>query len=91
MLTEIWEIFLHLLGQESEFRSLLIFGLFLIRRFIFHGLAIITARARARVFGLQAPRLEVIKTSEPSGRKSGVKVKTVAELVDKLKNEAGVI
>jgi electron transfer flavoprotein beta subunit len=38
-----------------------------------------------------APRLEVIKTSEPSGRKSGVKVKTVAELVDKLKNEAGVI
>jgi electron transfer flavoprotein beta subunit len=37
------------------------------------------------------PRLEVIKTSEPSGRKSGVKVKTVAELVDKLKNEAGVI
>src|SRR3982750_2547462 len=38
-----------------------------------------------------APRLEVIKTSEPSGRKSGVKVKTVAELIDKLKNEAGVI
>jgi electron transfer flavoprotein beta subunit len=38
-----------------------------------------------------APRLEVIKTSEPAGRKSGVKVKTVAELVDKLKNEAGVI
>jgi len=38
-----------------------------------------------------APRLEVLKTSEPSGRKSGVKVKTVAELVDKLKNEAGVI
>src|SRR5215212_971796 len=38
-----------------------------------------------------APRLEVIKTSEPSGRKSGVKVKTVAELVEKLKNEAGVL
>ena len=37
------------------------------------------------------PRLEVLKTGEPSGRKSGVKVKTVAELVDKLKNEAGVI
>jgi electron transfer flavoprotein beta subunit len=38
-----------------------------------------------------APRLEVLKTSEPAGRKSGVKVKTVAELVDKLRNEAGVI
>src|ERR1700723_2726044 len=38
-----------------------------------------------------APRLEVIKTTEPAGRKSGVKVKSVAELVDKLKNEAGVL
>jgi len=38
-----------------------------------------------------APRLEVVKTTEPSGRKSGVKVKTVAELVEKLKNEAGVL
>ena len=38
-----------------------------------------------------APRLEVLKTTEPPGRKSGAKVKTVAELVDKLKNEAGVI
>ncbi|MFA6265444.1 MAG: electron transfer flavoprotein subunit beta/FixA family protein [Pseudolabrys sp.] len=37
------------------------------------------------------PRLEVLKTSEPAGRKSGVKVGSVAELVDKLKNEAGVI
>jgi electron transfer flavoprotein beta subunit len=37
------------------------------------------------------PRLEVLKTSEPAGRKSGVKVKTVAELVDKLRNEAGVL
>jgi electron transfer flavoprotein beta subunit len=37
------------------------------------------------------PRLEVLKTVEPPTRKSGVKVKTVAELVDKLKNEAGVI
>jgi electron transfer flavoprotein beta subunit len=37
------------------------------------------------------PRLKVLKTSEPPGRKSGVKVKTVAELVDKLKNEAGVL
>jgi electron transfer flavoprotein beta subunit len=37
------------------------------------------------------PRLEVIKTSEPPGRKSGVKVASVAELVVKIKNEAGVI
>jgi electron transfer flavoprotein beta subunit len=37
------------------------------------------------------PRLEVIKTTEPPVRKSGVKVKTVAELLDKLKNEAGAI
>ena len=37
------------------------------------------------------PRLKVLKVSEPSKRKGGVKVKTVQELVDKLKNEAGVI
>ena len=37
------------------------------------------------------PRLKVLKTVEPSGRKSGVKVGSVAELVSKLKNEAGVI
>jgi electron transfer flavoprotein beta subunit len=36
-------------------------------------------------------RLKVLKTSEPSGRKAGVKVSSVAELVDKLKNEAGVL
>jgi electron transfer flavoprotein beta subunit len=38
-----------------------------------------------------AARLEVLKTSEPPGRKAGVKVKDVAELVSKLKNEAGVL
>ena len=38
-----------------------------------------------------APRLEVLKTTEPPGRKSGVKVGSVAELVGKLKNEAGVL
>jgi electron transfer flavoprotein beta subunit len=38
-----------------------------------------------------APRLTVLKTEEPGGRKAGVKVKSVAELVDKLKNEAGVL
>ncbi len=37
------------------------------------------------------PRLKVLKTEEPPGRKAGVKVKSVAELVDKLKNEAGVL
>jgi electron transfer flavoprotein beta subunit len=37
------------------------------------------------------PRLEIIKTVEPASRKAGVVVKSVAELVDKLKNEAGVI
>ncbi|HET9159778.1 MAG TPA: electron transfer flavoprotein subunit beta/FixA family protein [Caulobacteraceae bacterium] len=37
------------------------------------------------------PRLKVIKTEEPGGRKAGVKVKSVAELVEKLKNEAGVL
>ena len=37
------------------------------------------------------PRLEIVKTTEPAGRKAGVKVKDVAELVSKLKTEAGVI
>jgi electron transfer flavoprotein beta subunit len=37
-----------------------------------------------------SPRLEVVKTTEPSTRSAGVKVGTVAELVSKLK-EAGVI
>ena len=38
-----------------------------------------------------APRLKVLKTAEPAGRKAGVKVDSVAALVDKLKHEAGVI
>ncbi|NMG41875.1 electron transfer flavoprotein subunit beta/FixA family protein [Chelativorans sp. ZYF759] len=38
-----------------------------------------------------AVRLKVLKTEEPSGRQAGVKVKDVAELVEKLKNEAGVL
>src|SRR5215468_2482410 len=37
------------------------------------------------------PHLEILKTSEPPGRKGGVKVKDVTELVSKLKNEAGVL
>lgn len=36
------------------------------------------------------PRLQVVKTSEPPGRKAGVKVGSVAELVGKLK-EAGAL
>ncbi|MCT8989692.1 electron transfer flavoprotein subunit beta/FixA family protein [Chelativorans sp. SCAU2101] len=36
-------------------------------------------------------RLKVLKTEEPASRKAGVKVASVAELVDKLKNEAGVL
>jgi len=37
------------------------------------------------------PRLKVVKTVEPPARSAGVKVADVAELVDKLKNEAGVL
>jgi electron transfer flavoprotein beta subunit len=37
------------------------------------------------------PRLTVVKTVEPTGRKAGVKVGSVAELIAKLKDEAGVI
>jgi electron transfer flavoprotein beta subunit len=37
------------------------------------------------------PRLKVVTTVEPGGRKAGVKVSSVAELVGKLKNEVGVI
>lgn len=36
-------------------------------------------------------RLAVLKTEEPSGRKAGIKVASVAELVQKLKTEAGVL
>ncbi|HMO08576.1 MAG TPA: electron transfer flavoprotein subunit beta/FixA family protein [Paracoccaceae bacterium] len=38
-----------------------------------------------------SPRLSVVKTVEPAGRKAGVKVGSVAELIAKLKDEAGVI
>ena len=38
-----------------------------------------------------APRLRVLKTVEPVGRKAGVRVGSVAELVAKLRDEAGVI
>lgn len=38
-----------------------------------------------------APRLKTLKVSEPPVRKAGIKVGSVAELVEKLKNEAKVI
>jgi electron transfer flavoprotein beta subunit len=37
------------------------------------------------------PRIKIVKTQEPSARKAGVKVASVAELVAKLRDEAGVI
>lgn len=43
-------------------------------------------------FGVSTePRLKVLKTEEPGGRKAGVKVGSVAELVEKLKTEAGML
>ncbi len=46
----------------------------------------------AETLGVEiAPRLKVLKTTEPPGRSAGVKVASVAELVGKLKNEAGVL
>ena len=37
------------------------------------------------------PRLTIVKTAEPAGRKAGVKVGSVDELIAKLKDEAGVL
>ena len=43
-------------------------------------------------FGVDiAPRLTVVSTAEPAARQAGIKVGSVSELVDKLKNEAGVL
>jgi len=43
-------------------------------------------------FGVDiSPRLEILKTTEPEARKAGVMVKDVAELIAKLKDEAGVL
>ena len=43
-------------------------------------------------FGVDiTPRLEVLKVTEPPKREAGIKVEDVNQLVDKLKNEAGVI
>ena len=37
------------------------------------------------------PRLKVVSVEEPPRRKSGIKVGSVGELVDKLQNDAGAI
>jgi electron transfer flavoprotein beta subunit len=43
-------------------------------------------------YGIElAPRLTVLNTEEPEGRKAGIIVADAAELVEKLKNEAGVL
>lgn len=43
-------------------------------------------------FGVDiTPRLTVVTTTEPPTREAGIKVASVTELVDKLKNEAGVL
>ncbi len=38
-----------------------------------------------------APRLKIVAVAEPKAREAGIKVDSVAMLVDKLKNEAGVL
>jgi len=38
-----------------------------------------------------APRLKTVKVEEPEARQAGIKVGSVTELVDKLRNEAKVI
>jgi electron transfer flavoprotein beta subunit len=38
-----------------------------------------------------APRLKIVKVAEPAKREAGVKVADAAELVSKLKTEAGVL
>jgi electron transfer flavoprotein beta subunit len=43
-------------------------------------------------YGVDAsPRLTIVSTAEPKARSAGVKVADVAELVSKLKNEAGIL
>ena len=43
-------------------------------------------------FGVDvSPRLKILKVVEPPKRQAGIKVESVSELVEKLKNEAGVI
>ena len=51
----------------------------------------IDVRAPADLGVDASPRLEVLETREPPRRQAGVKVSSAAELVDRLKNEAGVL
>ena len=51
----------------------------------------VTIRPVAELGVDPTPRLRVLKTVEPAGRKAGVKVASVGELVSKLRDEAGVI
>ncbi|MDQ0390989.1 electron transfer flavoprotein subunit beta/FixA family protein [Labrys monachus] len=49
-------------------------------------------RRAAADFGVSlSPRLKVLRTEEPKGRKAGVTVNSAAELVDRLRTEAGVL
>lgn len=51
-----------------------------------------TVWGRAQALGLDvATRLEILRVDEPPKRRGGVRVASVAELVDKLQNEAKVI
>ncbi len=59
---------------------------------------IMKAKAKPLIFKTPAdygvevtPRLTVMKTVEPAGRKAGMKVASVDELIAKLAHEAGVI
>jgi electron transfer flavoprotein beta subunit len=38
-----------------------------------------------------SPRLETLSVEEPEGRQAGIKVEGPAELLEKLRDEAGVI
>jgi electron transfer flavoprotein beta subunit len=50
------------------------------------------AETNPETLGVDAtPRVKILKTAEPPVRQAGVKVGSVAELVGKLKNEAGVL
>ena len=51
-----------------------------------------TVWGRAQALGVDvAKRLEILRVDEPPKRRGGVRVASVAELVDKLQNEAKVI
>jgi len=50
------------------------------------------AKKALEAFGIDVrPRLEILKMAEPPHRKAGVKVASVAELINKLRTEAGVL